>query len=617
MSDPKDPSQPEPAKDGDPSSRSVKISPRRNPRPERPDGTDKAEAGHEGAGGGGGEAPGGAEGGGPAKSRSQLAQSDEPERKPFRYATVGTLRSGRPSRRSRTRARRRWALLGGVIVLLVAGGLFVLSQLTPPARPPGGFPPRDGEAEGRVTDGGQAGTGSARPASPMDTVTLFNQEISLVDGEEGTAAAGEGDGLAAPAGDGEPVDADFDPSAFREDCLAWFAEREEPGGIEALGELVAGFTGFVRERGPLPSVAYFMAIEMLLDRHAGNPERSRVVMAGVAPLFEAAQGAIRSGREAAVLHYLRGLGLSMSGELTAAVEEFHVALNIAPDFEQAARSLYSLHGMRGDTDEQIETGRQLLSIAPDDAALIADLARLLVVSEREDDALALLEERAGVVERHPFLEIYRAQVMSRAGVPVDRLLAEFQPVMARHPDDPSVAVFHLLMLDQAGRPEQVTERLPALLERVDELADADAPQTDRYALILASLAWKHGEQDASERIYRELVDADGPISPVAANDLAYKLAKEDGHLEEAERLATMALEARPDQLSFIDTMATIRMRQGRPGEAVALFERNFRIEEMTNPLAMDTLAEALEMVGRDEEAATLRKRIQESGSRPE
>ena len=57
------------------------------------------------------------------------------------------------------------------------------------------------------------------------------------------------------------------------------------------------------------------------------------------------------------------------------------------------------------------------------------------------------------------------------------------------------------------------------------------------------------------------------------NNLAYMHAVMGIHLEQAEQMIRKALADRPGQVSFLDSLGWVLYKQGRIGEAVAIFQR--------------------------------------------
>jgi len=88
-----------------------------------------------------------------------------------------------------------------------------------------------------------------------------------------------------------------------------------------------------------------------------------------------------------------------------------------------------------------------------------------------------------------------------------------------------------------------------------------------------------GESDEATRLfgqnyafYRRLAD-DYPQSPHFANQLAWLCAVSHQKLDEAQRLAELAVELDSDQAAYVDTLAEVYFQQGNRERAVELSRR--------------------------------------------
>ncbi len=112
-----------------------------------------------------------------------------------------------------------------------------------------------------------------------------------------------------------------------------------------------------------------------------------------------------------------------------------------------------------------------------------------------------------------------------------------------------------------GLTEQAAEEYQAALRKRPD---------DVTALVgLGNLSYQRGEMKYAERYYRKALDRD-PNHPVANNNLASVYLTLGKNLAEAERLARRALaQESPHKAYFLETLASIHLRQGRLAEAKA------------------------------------------------
>ncbi len=138
-----------------------------------------------------------------------------------------------------------------------------------------------------------------------------------------------------------------------------------------------------------------------------------------------------------------------------------------------------------------------------------------------------------------------------------------------------------------GRPDAALERYRALAARVP---DAPGPAT-----MVGMILQAKGDRSAARAQY-EAVLARNPHAGVAANNLAWMLA-EDGQLDEAMRLATIAAEEMHDRPEANDTLGWVYLQKKLPAQATASFQRAVELAP-SNKLYADHLAAAKNAVAK-------------------
>lgn len=154
----------------------------------------------------------------------------------------------------------------------------------------------------------------------------------------------------------------------------------------------------------------------------------------------------------------------------------------------------------------------------------------------------------------------------------------------------STTVLALVVLSLAGcaSPETSYEHATRA-RRGGDFKGAEAGYRDvlrrepRHAAVhfhLGNLAGRRGDRALAIAHYRAALDGSLPdpeqmqhVRVVALNNLAYTLAEAGESLDEAEALVRRALELAPDRANFLDTLALVLLKQGRPAEARAALER--------------------------------------------
>jgi len=207
----------------------------------------------------------------------------------------------------------------------------------------------------------------------------------------------------------------------------------------------------------------------------------------------------------------------------------------------------------------------------------------------------------------------------------DRALRQAELLRESFPEDRRILSIYYSALKDAGRSDEVLERLPRDAERV---ADNDSPEEairfraqtlsmlgnnqealrllkplegpEFDAMLAFDLALNHGELKDAENVskyYRKIIENVGEedrenfwVYVNAHNNLAYFYAKQNINLQEALELASRALELRPRADYILDTYGYVHFRLGNFDKA----ERYMKMAEkisLPDPEIMENLGD--------------------------
>ncbi len=156
-------------------------------------------------------------------------------------------------------------------------------------------------------------------------------------------------------------------------------------------------------------------------------------------------------------------------------------------------------------------------------------------------------------------------------------------------------------LQRQRRSDEAIQLLEAAVKaRPDEV-------TLRFAL--ASALEQVRRPEAALVQMREILRRD-PDNPAALNFLGYTLAETGRDLGEAERLVRRALELKPDNGAYLDSMGWIHFRRGEVRKAIDYLERASRLEP-DEPVIIDHLGDAYQQANRPVDAERTWKRALE------
>ena len=129
------------------------------------------------------------------------------------------------------------------------------------------------------------------------------------------------------------------------------------------------------------------------------------------------------------------------------------------------------------------------------------------------------------------------------------------------------------------------------------------PNSLKIYFALGELYLQAGEYQKAAEIFEKLTEK-APGSWLAANNLAFLLAEfpdSDSDLEQALKLATKALQLKPDEAAVSDTLGWIYYKQGHYVRSLIFLERSHTVVP-ENSIVNYHLGMALYRVGRSEEA---------------
>ena len=376
---------------------------------------------------------------------------------------------------------------------------------------------------------------------------------------------------------------------------------------------------------------------------------------GVSAIMSRIEGQARENLPG-LLHLVRGDALVLTGDRDAAQAAFRAATE---DPETSARAWDRLIDMEDgrpsalplldearrstlDTARRLTLWRKEMRLQVklgNDADTAA--AQVLGLAPADDDALAIVKDayvrRRKQKELLPFLTAHAraaadvkdraARLATVADFCLDELGAEsaartfFEEALALDPEQPQ-ALVRLADIAWASRAD---ERALELLDRISpatwEAAPTDSGERTTAELYLrrARCAYALGHSDVRERLRQVLrVDA----AHIAALDVLAKFSLESGDDDGAEHALESlsgAISKGDDPIRLASTLielANLRMRRGRPKDALPAAERAFDLNP-TNGAILETIAEVREAAGRYAESAEAWRRVAAMRSGPD
>ena len=362
--------------------------------------------------------------------------------------------------------------------------------------------------------------------------------------------------------------------------------------------------------------------------------KARMLLSDGAPAAEAlthARAAVKTEPELPAAHYTLGLAAQAARNMEEAERAFEEAARLSPRAAAAQMQLARLRLARGEAGAAVSAAEVAVRHRPADAEAAVLLAQSLRASGNIDRASRELSRRiadnpnsaplhlemgwlslqrrelaAARASFHNALRAAPQSIDARNGI-VSIDLAEGKRDAARS----RVAEWHRAMPADArirvlaAKVELAANDLPAAERILQEVIAADASQFDAYELLgrayaaqgkveqamqqyetlaqrspsaasgartmIGMLHEARNNRPAARAVYEQVVGADARAG-VAANNLAWIYA-EEGKLDDALRLATIAQDSLRRRPEPEDTLGWVYLQKGSTAQAIAAFER--------------------------------------------
>jgi tetratricopeptide (TPR) repeat protein len=272
-----------------------------------------------------------------------------------------------------------------------------------------------------------------------------------------------------------------------------------------------------------------------------------------------------------------------------------------PTFEDAYNALFRQYldaGAVRQADRVVETW--LKADPGSDSAKLLEATLLFLRGQAplaEARMLALFERNAEDAE----LLISLRELFTRTGR-LEEYVKKLEAERAAHPRNQAV-VEQLVEIYTA-------QKRAADASRVLDAARAAAGHDPDLLYYVAHLYTRIGQESTTEQILAEVVEIDPAHAP-ASNDLGYNWADKGRNLDRAEALIRVAVEAEPDNQSFLDSLGWVLYKRGKFDESLRHLEAAIEPASFPDPVVLDHLGDTLYRLGRKDDAVKQWRRSSE------
>ena len=182
---------------------------------------------------------------------------------------------------------------------------------------------------------------------------------------------------------------------------------------------------------------------------------------------------------------------------------------------------------------------------------------------------------------------------------IDEFIEKLQDQFKRHPDDPMIVQTLVEVYAELNRNSDGQHVLDAARDVV-----ADEPD---LLYFLAHLYELINAKGTTEEVLQQVLRLDPAYAP-ASNDLGYYWADEGRNLDRAEGLIRVAVEAEPDNQSYLDSMGWVSYKRGKFQQAKEFLDKAIAPSSRPDPVILDHLGDVLYQLSQHDGAVATWKR---------
>jgi tetratricopeptide (TPR) repeat protein len=286
-----------------------------------------------------------------------------------------------------------------------------------------------------------------------------------------------------------------------------------------------------------------------------------------------------------------------------------------PNAYYACYVIAKLATMAKNSELSIEFLKRCLSDkkAPPDPNLYEELINLLWENKKYEEIIAATEQAEKAIPqfRSTFVE-YRSRALESLGR-VDEAVAILEGLIkeSKNPDE-TISTRLAIARIQMQR-ENFDEALRICRELEKEFPAS--PQAPYIRYILATVLSQRGDIEDFEEtmlaLIRDSKELRGEFLATLHNDLGYTWAEHDKNLDQAEIMIRKALDAKPDEPAYLDSLGWVYFKQERYEQAIDSLRKATESPKGQDAVIYDHLGDAYLKVEKKEEARRAWERAQE------
>ena len=315
------------------------------------------------------------------------------------------------------------------------------------------------------------------------------------------------------------------------------------------------------------------------------------------------KAADRGGDDAAALKDVADYYASTQ-QIKEAIPLYLRLLELEPDDVNAREKLATGFVLTNQREKAVEMLEAIIKEHPEKyqpydllAGLLDDAARALEREKKSDQAKAMFAKAAANYEQSliinpgrasPYLHL--AELLLGPLKQNERAVKVLSEARQHFPQTPEIVYY----LGIAQREAKHFQEAVATFE--EALHEAEAEGTEianaRFYFDYGAAAEQAGLHDKAADLFRKSIAVDPANAADAYNYLAYMWAEHDTHLDEAEQMIKLALQADPNNGAYIDTLGWLEFRQGKFDQALSDLLRAAQKLAREDPVVLEHVGDA-------------------------
>ena len=324
-------------------------------------------------------------------------------------------------------------------------------------------------------------------------------------------------------------------------------------------------------------------------------------LARVNDIFKKA--ADRAGDDAAALKDVADYYASTQ-QIKEAIPLYLRLLELEPDDINAREKLATGFVLTNQREKAVEMLEAIIKEHPEKyqpydllAGLLDDAARVLEREKKSDQAKAMFAKAAANYEQSLIINpgraspyFHLAELLLGPLKQNERAVKVLSEARQHFPQTPEIVYY----LGIAQREAKHFQEAVATFE--EALHEAEAEGTEianaRFYFDYGAAAEQAGLHDKAADLFRKSIAVDPANAADAYNYLAYMWAEHDTHLDEAEQMIKLALQADPNNGAYIDTLGWLEFRQGKFDQALSDLLRAAQKLTREDPVVLEHVGDA-------------------------